>query len=105
MVLGLKYETSMDQLKKIIEDIKLYLKSQPDLNAQPCIVVFDGFGESSLNILVVYFIPFTNGEEYLIRKSDLNFAIMEIVSREKASFAFPVREIKIDAVVVEGLKK
>lgn len=97
MLIGLKYETSMEQMKKIIEEIKIYLRSQQDLNAQSCIVVFDGFAESSLNILVIYFIPFTNGEEYLIRKSDLNFKIMEIVDSNDADFAFPVREIKISA--------
>ncbi len=94
-VVGLAYDTNAVQLKKITADLLDFFKSNPRLN-KDVIVVFDEFGENSLNLLVIYYIPFTSYEVHMLEKEKVNYRIMEIVLSHGSNLAFPVREIKID---------
>ncbi len=94
-VVGLSYDTNAFQLKAITGDLHDFLKSNPKLN-KDVVVAFDEFGENSLNLMIIYFIPFATYEEYMREKETVNYRIMEIVLSHGSSLAFPVREIKID---------
>lgn len=94
-VVGLSYDTNAMQLKEITADLIDFLKNNQRLN-RDVVVVFDEFGENSLNLLVIYYIPFTAYEEHMQEKEKVNYRIMEIVRSHGSSLAFPVREIKID---------
>lgn len=94
-VIGVTYETTADQIKAIIEELKDYFKNSSDMHEE-YLVIFDEYGESSLNILIFYYVPFMPFFEHLNRKEEVNFKIMEIVARHGSNFAFPVREIKMD---------
>lgn len=94
-VIGLTYQTTSIQLKKIIGELHDYFKNSDEMN-KDYVVVFDDFGESSLNILVIYYIPFSPFEEHVLLKEQVNYRIMEIVEKNESSFAFPVREIRLD---------
>ncbi|MCY7410817.1 MAG: hypothetical protein LH473_11125 [Chitinophagales bacterium] len=53
---------------------------------------------------MICFIPFTNCEEYLKRKGDLNFKNLEIVMSNRADFALAAREIRISATDLKQIK-
>lgn len=97
MIIGLSFSTSAAQLRKIISDIQTLLqKRNLDENM---VVALEGFGESSINLLVIYYTPFDPVENFFQLRSDINFEIMDVVAANGASFAFPVREIKMETPI------
>lgn len=89
---GILYGTPPQTIKKICEEIKQYIDERHETNMDTH-VNFDSFGESSLNIQVLYYIEIVDYAIYLIIKEEINFKIMEIVLENGADFAFPSRTL------------
>jgi len=90
--IGLLYNTSVEKIKNIVDDIQKLLDEHPNTN-QEGKVRFLEFGDSSLNIMVLYF---TNGPDWEIMintRQEINFKIIEIVKKHGSDFAFPTRSI------------
>lgn len=90
--IGLLYSTSIDQIKSIVYDIQKLLDEHPDTNHEGR-VRFLEFGDSSLNIMVLYF---TNGPDWEVMintQQEINFKIIEIVKKHGSDFAFPTRSL------------
>ena len=97
MIVGLTYDTSREQMVKILEEIRQMLRDHPRIaKDQLCMVYFRDFGDSSLDIFIYCFTDTANWEEYLSIREDVNLRIMEIVERNGSSFAFPSRSIYIE---------
>ena len=86
--IGLTYETTPEQIKAIVFEIKEMINKHKDTN-QEGKVRFQEFGSSSLDILIVYFVQSPKWETLINVKEDINYKIMEIVKRNKSDFAFP----------------
>ncbi len=93
--IGLTYDTTAEQIKKISADILEILMSN-ELTTNDPIVRFTTFGDSSLNILVQYLAFTKEYQAYLELNEQINFKIMEIVYKHGASFAFPSQSIYIE---------
>ena len=91
-MVGLVYSTKAESIKKIVEEIQIYLDQHPETSMDG-VVRFYEYGESSLNILVQYFVNTMDWDLYLKIREDINFKIMEIVLRNGSSFAFPSRSL------------
>lgn len=88
--IGLRYETSMDQLRWIIATIKEMLLSHPKVQHGSTVRVrFSGFGAYSLDVAVRAFVHTKDWEIFLAVKEDLLFRIADIVERSGSGFAFP----------------
>ncbi|MCZ4243239.1 mechanosensitive ion channel family protein [Pedobacter punctiformis] len=92
---GITYETKPPTIKKIVEEIKTYIKEHPDTSDDGN-AYFEGFGDSSLNIEVIYFVSLTAYNDYLAIKEEINFKIMEIVMNNKSDFAYPTQRLISD---------
>lgn len=92
-LLGLVYNTTQEQLNKIINDINNYFKNDKELDNDNSVAAFDSFGDSSLNIMVLYFIKKVTYQEFVKIKQDVHYKIMEIVKANNSDFAFPTRTI------------
>ncbi len=86
--LGLTYDTSTEDLKAIVAEVQEMINLHEKTN-QEGKVRFQEFGESSLNILVMYFVNSPNWEDLIDVKEDINYKIMEIVKKHNCDFAFP----------------
>tara|TARA_B100001142_G_C14295021_1_gene640483 strand:- start:119 stop:1231 length:1113 start_codon:yes stop_codon:yes gene_type:complete len=86
--IGLTYETTSDQIKKIVSDIQEMINSHEKTN-QDGRVRFLEFGSSSLDIMVMYFVNSPKWEDLINVKEDVNYKIMEIIQKHKSDFAFP----------------
>ena len=93
--IGLTYSTSIEQMKAIVKDIQEYIDNHPNTN-QDGRVRFKEFGNSSLDIMVVYFVDTMDWTTYLDVKEEINYRIMEIVKARGASFAFPSTSVYIE---------
>lgn len=93
--IGLTYSTSSEQIKAVVEDIQAYIDQHPNTN-QDGRVRFDGFGASSLDIMIMYFVDTMDWTTYLNVKEEINYKIIEIVQKHGAEFAFPSTSIYIE---------
>jgi MscS family membrane protein len=57
------------------------------------LVTFDAFGDSSLNIQVLYYIEIVDYTIYMKIKEEINYKVMEIVLNNDADFAFPSKTL------------
>lgn len=89
---GVTYETPKDQVEKIVETIKAFLFGHADTNDDG-IVYFDGFGASSLDIVIIYYITELDFGKYVLIKQEINYKIMDIVLGNKSDFAYPTQRL------------
>ena len=87
--LQLRYETTPDQIRYILVEVRKMLYAHPKVLAQPLHARFKGFGEYSLDIEVFAYIGVKVYDESLEVAEDLNLRIMDIVSESGSDFAFP----------------
>ncbi|TCD02346.1 mechanosensitive ion channel family protein [Pedobacter frigidisoli] len=92
---GITYETNAETIKKIVDEIKTYIREHEDTSDDGN-AYFEGFGDSSLNIEVIYFVSLIAYNDYLSIKQEINFKIMEIVMRNKSDFAYPTQRLISD---------
>lgn len=101
---GITYETNAETIKKIVDEIRTYIRAHEDTSDDGN-AYFEGFGDSSLNIEVIYFVSITAYNDYLSIKQEINFKIMEIVMRNKSDFAYPTQRLISDKQTPAGDKE
>jgi MscS family membrane protein len=87
--LGLRYETTPDQLRWVLVEIRRMLYAHPKVDPDPARVRFTGFGDFSLDLEIWAYVLATDFSEYLEIAEDLNLRIMDIVDESGSGFAFP----------------
>lgn len=91
--LGLRYETTPDQLRYVLIEIKKLLVAHPKVSPDPARVRFVGFGAYSLDIEILAYVETTEHDEFLAIREDLFLRIMDIVAESGTSFAFPSQTV------------
>lgn len=86
--IGLTYDTTIDQMKKVVKEIENLINEHPKTD-QEGRVKFQEFGASSLDIMILYYVSSTKWDDFIDVKEDINFKIMEIVKNNDCEFAFP----------------
>lgn len=87
--LGLRYETTPDQIRYVLVEIRRMLYAHPKVDPDPARVRFVSFGASSLDLEVYTYVRTRDWDEYLQIQEDLNLRIMDIVDGAGSGFAFP----------------
>ena len=87
---GLTYDATSEDLQRMITALTEAIAAHPETD-DDVHVYFRGFGASSLDRHVVYFIP--DVTKRLQVCSDINLLIRERVGREGLEFAFPTRTV------------
>jgi MscS family membrane protein len=100
--LGLTYDTTPEQLRGILDDIRGLLSSDPDIHGDLTVAHFVEYGESSLNIQVMYFASDPNWKSHMVLRERINFKIMDIVKARGSSFAFPTRTLQFEGPLAQA---
>jgi MscS family membrane protein len=87
--LGLRYETSPDQLRFILVEIKKLLLGHSKVDPDPARVRFVGFGASSLDLEIFAYVMTADINEFLAIREDLFLRMMEVIAASGSGFAFP----------------
>ena len=96
-IITLQYDTTVDQLKTIRNQIDEHINKSEDFNTSIGVAVrVDKFSDSSIDMYVRCFTNTNRWSEWLKVKERLAIAIKEIVERNKASFAFPSQSIYVE---------
>lgn len=94
----LTYSTSQKQMEAIMAELRVFLVNHPMTNDEPLVRFFD-YADSSLNILVTYLVNTNQYDLFCEVREEINFKIMELVNKHKASFAFPSRSLYLENTV------
>ncbi len=91
----LRQDTTPDQLRYILVEIRTILYSHPKVLDDPAKVRFVGFGDYSLDLEVFAYVDVTDWNEFQEVAEDLNLRIMDVVSQAGARIAQPAQTIHI----------
>lgn len=94
-MVGVLYKTKASQMRSIISDIQIMLDEHPEIGMDSQVRFYE-FGESSINILVQYFVNTMDWPTYLKVREEVNFNIFEIVRRNGSDFAFPTTSVHLE---------
>lgn len=94
--IGLPYTTPPETIKAICADINKELLEHPLTNSELGQVRFTDIGESSLNVMVLYFVEAPLWDDFNAVKEEINYKIVEIVTRHGVMFAYPTRTIFVE---------
>jgi len=96
-IITLQYDTTVDQLKKIRDEIESHINSSEDYNTSIGVAVrVDKFSDSSIDMYVRCFTKTGSWNNWLDVKERLAIAIKKIVEKNGASFAFPSQSIYVE---------
>ncbi len=92
-LLGLRYETTPDQMRHVLIGIKRLLVSHARVTPDPARVRFVGFGSHSLDLEIFAYVDTADWNEFLSIREDLLLRIMDAVAASGTAFAFPSQTI------------
>ena len=96
-IITLQYDTTVNQLKTIRDQIENYINNSEDYNTSVGVAVrIDKFSDSSIDMYVRCFTKTDSWNEWLSVKERLAIEIKQIVEKNNASFAFPSQSIYIE---------
>lgn len=94
--LGLTYSTSKADLEAFISGVKDILKAHPKTKDEKSYVSFKRFGDSSLEVLLYFFLDVINYDEELKGKEELFLEIKVLAERIGVEFAYPSQSLYIE---------
>jgi len=92
-VIGLRYETTPDQLRYVLVKLREMLLGHPRVDPDPARARFVGFGASSLDIQLFAYVTTRDWGEFLGIREDILLRVMDIVGQSGTSIAFPSRTL------------
>ncbi len=87
--IGLRYETTPDQLRWVLSEIRKLLLEHPLVTADPARARFVGFGEHSVNIEIFAFVATSDWNQFLAVREDIFLRLIDIIEESGTGFAFP----------------
>jgi len=96
-ILTLQYSTTVEQLKKIRDEIEKYITTHKDYKTSLGHAVrVDKFSDSSIDMYIRCFTVTDDWDEWLKVKERLAIEIKQIIEKNNASFAFPSQSIYVE---------
>lgn len=90
--LSLEYNLPRETLVSFVEGLREILKNNEKCSEES-LACFYTFGESSMDVRVLFFADTTEFNDFLLIREDINLKILELAERSGIRFAYPVRTI------------
>lgn len=91
--LGLRYETSLDQLRYVLANVRRMLYEHPKVETDSARVRFASLDTNALGLEIFSYVLTRDFAEFTAIREDLLFRISEIVEKSGTGFAFPSRTV------------
>jgi len=91
MNIGITYDTSTENVKRALKILKEIYKDHP--KTFDCLISFNKFADSALNIEVTHWWNSTDYKEYLAGMQEMNLAVKERFDEAAIAFAFPTQTL------------
>ena len=92
------YETNTAEVEQLVESIKNIIEQDEGVDKENITVKFSEFGNSSLDIMVIYFTTNTDFKVHMKTKERINLAIMKKMEELGLSIALPTSSIYIENI-------
>ncbi len=93
--LSITYNTPPAKIRAIVEGIKAIIVDHPHTLKENYFVAFNDFGDSSLDVLLSFFLDVPDRREELIQREDVLLKIIELAGSLGIAFAFPTRTLHV----------
>jgi MscS family membrane protein len=87
--LGLRYETTPDQLRHVIAGLRGILLAHPKVLPDPLRVRLVGFGVYSIDLEMLAYVDTMDFNEFLAVREDIFLRVMDVIAASGSGFAFP----------------
>lgn len=91
--IGLTYSTTPEQMQAFLDDVRGILRADPAVHQELIAVNFTGYGDSSLDIQIIYFAADPDWKQPMELRERINLKIMCAVATRGLSFAFPTQTL------------
>jgi MscS family membrane protein len=91
--LGVRCETSPDQLRYLLAEVRRMLYEHPKVESDSARIRFANFDDSALRLEIFSYVLTQDFAEFTAIREDLLLRVMEIVKQSGSDFAFPSRTI------------
>jgi MscS family membrane protein len=91
--IGLTYDTTAPQLEAMLADLRALLRNDPGVHPSLIAAYFANYGESSLDIQIVYFTSDPSWQKHMEVRERVNLQIMRAVAARQLAFAFPTQTV------------
>jgi len=102
LVLQVTYDTSREHLEAFLRRIKQLIEEHPTTDKATIRVRFNDFGESSLNILVIFNLVVENTAAELEEREKLVLQFIDLAQELGVEFAFPTRTLHVETTPPPG---
>lgn len=90
---GLRYESTPDQIRYLLVELRAVLYAHPMVLPEPSRVRFTELGADSVNLEFFAYLSVTTFDDFLEVKEDLLLRMMDVVGESGTGFAFPSQTI------------
>jgi MscS family membrane protein len=95
--IGITYETPLEKIEPFVEAVQKILQEDPGVHKEFILVRFHQFGDSSLDILMIYFTIGIRGHDYYGTQQRVNLKIMHKMNEMGISMAYPTQSLHIES--------
>jgi len=94
--INLTYSTTTEQISEFNKGVKKIIKEHPNTRKDKLHVNLNSMGESSLDVLLYYFVAVNTYDAELETKEEILFSILKLAKSLNVDFAFPSRSIYME---------
>jgi len=91
--IGLRYETTSDQMRYILIELRKILYAHPKVDPDPARVRFLGYASDSLQVELFAYTYAKNWNDFLAIQEDINLRMAEVIEESGSGFAFPSQTV------------
>ncbi len=96
ITLTLLYSTTKQELETFIRSIRELLEKDEEILPERFLVCFSEFGDSSLNVRLIFYTTIPGYFDYLRICERINFSIMTLAEEQGVGFAYPTQTLQMD---------
>jgi MscS family membrane protein len=96
LLVQVTYDTTRDKLEALADGIRQLIGDHPMTNKDNFHVRFNDFGESSLNVLIIFYLIVPDYAAELREREDVLLKIMDLAKELGVEFAFPTRTLHVE---------
>lgn len=87
--IGVRYETTPDQLRFVLTELRRLLIGHPEIDEEPLRVRIIGFGAYSIDLEMFAYVRTEDWNQFLAIREDIYLRVMDVLEKAGAQFAFP----------------
>jgi small-conductance mechanosensitive channel len=89
----LSYNTSAEQLRNVVAEIKHYGETHPKKNDEVNVAV-NNFGTYAIEVMIEIYLHYEDWETYVVSRNEIVLAINDIVRKNNIEFAVQTGVVK-----------